>query len=103
MPRPPVRDVNWLLEGGAKPGARPPAVLRVNNIYGILRAVRAGSASPRCRISWRRALTIWCACCRRLRAADRRLLRLSRGTAFLEAHRVFRDFLLRKVAEGRLG
>ena len=38
---PPVENLNWLLEAGAKSGPRKP-VLRVNSIYGIYRAVQSG-------------------------------------------------------------
>ncbi len=38
---PPVENLNWLLEAGAKAGPRKP-VLRVNSIYGIYRAVQSG-------------------------------------------------------------
>ena len=37
---PPIPTVNWLLDVGANAARRP--VLRVNNIYGIYRAVRSG-------------------------------------------------------------
>ncbi len=39
---PPVPTVNWLLDVGAEPGTERRPVLRVNNIYGIYRAVRSG-------------------------------------------------------------
>ena len=39
---PPVADVNWLLEAGRKPNDRDRALLKVNNIYGIYRAVQSG-------------------------------------------------------------
>ena len=40
--RAPVTDVNWLLDEGNTSGVRRNAVLRVNNIYGIFRAVENG-------------------------------------------------------------
>jgi DNA-binding transcriptional LysR family regulator len=40
--RPPVRNLNWLLTAGSKPGFKRRAVLRVNSIYGIFRAVQSG-------------------------------------------------------------
>ncbi|MDH5747753.1 MAG: LysR family transcriptional regulator [Rhodospirillales bacterium] len=40
--RPPVRNLNWLLTAGAKPGIKRRAVLKVNSIYGIFRAVQSG-------------------------------------------------------------
>ncbi len=39
---PPVPNLNWLLEAGAKPGSKRRAALKVNSIYGIYRAVQAG-------------------------------------------------------------
>ena len=39
---PPVANVNWLLEAGRKPNDRDRALLKVNNIYGIYRAVQSG-------------------------------------------------------------
>ena len=39
---PPVPSVNWLLEAGAEANAPRRPALRVNNIYGIYRAVRSG-------------------------------------------------------------
>lgn len=41
-PRPPFPGVNWLLEAGTKPGERREPALMVNNIYAILRAVEGG-------------------------------------------------------------
>ncbi len=38
----PVAEINWLLEAGVEPDARREPALRVNNIYGIYRAVRSG-------------------------------------------------------------
>jgi len=40
--KPPVPNLNWLLEIGAQPGMRRKPVLRVNSIYGIFRAVQSG-------------------------------------------------------------
>ncbi|MEE8352222.1 MAG: LysR family transcriptional regulator [Rhodospirillales bacterium] len=39
--KPPIENLNWLLDAGAKSGPRKP-VLRVNSIYGIFRAVQSG-------------------------------------------------------------
>jgi len=39
--RPPAANLNWLLDEGAK-GVRRDPILRVNSIYGILRAVQSG-------------------------------------------------------------
>ena len=40
--QPPVQGLNWLIEAGVKSGARRRAVLKVNSIYGIFRAVQSG-------------------------------------------------------------
>ena len=40
--RPPVGSVNWLLKAGARPETPRRPVLKVNNIYGIFRAVQSG-------------------------------------------------------------
>ncbi len=39
---PPVANLNWLLEAGAQPGRPRRAVLRVNSVFGIFRAVQSG-------------------------------------------------------------
>jgi len=38
----PVPTINWLLDAGVQPGLRRRPILRVNNLYGIFRAVRSG-------------------------------------------------------------
>jgi DNA-binding transcriptional LysR family regulator len=38
----PIAEINWLLEAGAEPDAPRDPALRVNNVYGIYRAVRSG-------------------------------------------------------------
>jgi DNA-binding transcriptional LysR family regulator len=40
--RPPVRPINWLWEAGARPGYERRPIFTVNNVYGILRAVESG-------------------------------------------------------------
>jgi len=40
--RPPTPSINWLAEVGAKPGAERRPILKVNNVYGIYRAVQSG-------------------------------------------------------------
>jgi DNA-binding transcriptional LysR family regulator len=40
--RPPVRNINWLLEAGLKPGQERRPILSVNNANAILRAVQSG-------------------------------------------------------------
>ncbi len=39
---PPVANLNWLLEAGVQPGRPRRAVLRVNSVFGIFRAVQSG-------------------------------------------------------------
>jgi DNA-binding transcriptional LysR family regulator len=40
--RPPVQNVNWLLDAGARPGQDRKPILTVNNFYAMLRAVVSG-------------------------------------------------------------
>jgi len=102
--RPPVPGVNWLLEVGNKPGHDRRPILTVNNTYGMLRAIMSGlgvAALPDFVASEQTGLV--------------RLLPEVSGPpneayfVYPEELRtskrisVFRDFLLRKVAEGRLG
>lgn len=98
---PPVASINWLIDAGAEPGHRRKPILRVNNLYGIYRAVRSGlgiASLPDYMIPEDSSLV-------------RILPELSGPT--IEAYfvypeelrqskrvNVFRDFLLRKVAEG---
>lgn len=101
--RPPVPDVNWLLWLGAQKDRPRRPVLTVNNIYAILRAVQAGTglaALPEFMVQEAGNLV--------------RVLpelegpRIDAYFVYPEELRrskriqVFRDFLLRKVAEGAL-
>jgi DNA-binding transcriptional LysR family regulator len=101
--RPPVPGVNWLIEVGAKPGQDRRPILTVNNTYGMLRAVMSGlgiASLPDFVANEHSALVrvlpevagppneAYFVYPEELRASKR----IS----------VFRDFLLRKVAEGRL-
>jgi DNA-binding transcriptional LysR family regulator len=102
--RPPVPGVNWLLEVGAKSGQDRRPILTVNNTYGMLRAIMSGlglAALPDFVANEHSGLV--------------RVLPEVSGPpneayfVYPEELRtskrisVFRDFLLRKVAEGRLG
>ena len=102
--RPPVPGVNWLMEVGAKPGHDRRPILTVNNTYGMLRAIMSGlgiAALPDFVANEQTGLV--------------RILPEVSGPpneayfVYPEELRtskrisVFRDFLLRKVAEGRLG
>lgn len=98
---PPVASINWLMEAGATRDHRRRPILKVNNLYGIYRAVRSGlgmAALPDYMISESSNLV--------------RVLPDLAGPA-IEAYfvypeelrqskrvSVFRDFLLQKVAEG---
>jgi DNA-binding transcriptional LysR family regulator len=102
--RPPVPGTNWLLEVGTKPGQDRRPILTVNNTYGMLRAIMSGlgvAALPDFVANEQTGLV--------------RILPEVSGPpneayfVYPEELRtskrisVFRDFLLRKVAEGRLG
>ncbi len=41
-PRPPFPGVNWILEAGCRPGERRTPAMMVNNVYAIVRAVESG-------------------------------------------------------------
>ncbi len=101
--RPPVPGVNWLLDIGAKPGRDRRPILAVNNTYGKLRAVSSGLGLA--------SLPDFVA------VENGNLVRVlpelsgPPNEAFFvypeelrssKRISVFRDFLLRKVAEGRL-
>jgi len=102
--RPPVPGTNWLLEVGVKSGQDRRPILTVNNTYGMLRAIMSGlgiAALPDFVANEHTGLV--------------RVLPEVSGPpneayfVYPEELRtskrisVFRDFLLRKVAEGRLG
>lgn len=96
----PVKDVNWLLDAGAKPESPRRPILRVNSIYGIYRAVRSGLGiaslpdfmSPE-KVNLRRVLPQLEGPVTQAYFVYPEELRHSKRIA------VFRDFLLRKVAE----
>jgi DNA-binding transcriptional LysR family regulator len=102
--RAPVNSVNWLIEAAARPDRRRRPILQVNNIYAIFRACASGLGIA--------ALPDY------LAQEDASLVRILPEVAGppIEAYfvypeelraskriNVFRDFLIRKVAEGRLG
>ncbi len=100
--RSPVQDVNWLLREGNLEQTGRTVVLRVNNIYGIFRAVESGWGSPRCRtISRARSTKL------EMLLPDLNVRTTDVYFTYPEELRhskriaVFRDFLLRKVAETR--
>jgi len=101
--RPPIPGVNWILDTGAKPGRDRRPILSVNNSFGMLQAVSSGLGLA--------SLPDFVA------AENGTLVRVLPEIAgppneayfvYPEELRsskrisVFRDFLLRKVAEGRL-
>ncbi len=100
--RPPVRAINWLWEAGARPGYDRRPIFSINNVHGLLHAVESGlgiAALPDLMAQETADLV--------------RILPELSGPE-VEAYfvypeelrnskriAVFRDFLLRKVAEGR--
>ena len=98
---PPVASINWLMDVGASPDHKRRPILRVNNLYGIYRAVRSGlglAALPDYMIP--DALNL-------VRVLpDLSGPEIEAFFAYPEELRqskrvtVFRDFLLRKIAEG---
>jgi DNA-binding transcriptional LysR family regulator len=101
--RPPVPGVNWLMEVGAKPGHERRPILSVNNTYGMLRAVMSGlgvAALPDFvageHLDLVRVLPEVAGPPNEAYFVYPEELRTSKRIS------VFRDFLLRKVAEGRL-
>lgn len=102
--RPPVPGVNWLLDVGTKPGVDRRPILTVNNTYGMLRAILSGvgiAALPDFVANEHsgliRVLPEVAGPPNEAYFVYPEELRASKRIS------VFRDFLLRKVAEGRLG
>jgi DNA-binding transcriptional LysR family regulator len=102
--RPPVPGVNWLLEIGVKSGQDRRPILTVNNTYGMLRAIMSGlgvAALPDFVANEHsglvRVLPEVAGPPNEAYFVYPEELRTSKRIS------VFRDFLLRKVAEGRLG
>ena len=99
--RPPIPNLNWILEAGSNKGARKP-VLTINNIWAIKQAVLSGAGIA--------SLPDYI-----VRDSDDlvRVLPATEGPMFqayfvypeelrsVQRVNVFRDFLLRKVAETR--
>jgi DNA-binding transcriptional LysR family regulator len=101
--RPPVRYVNWLLEAGASGRERQP-ILSVNNLYAIYRAVESGLGIAAMPEFMERETSELVHVLPELQGPEIEAyfvypeeLRTSKRIA------VFRDFLLRKVGEGRNG
>jgi len=102
--RPPIRTVNWLLEAGARPGFERHPFFAINNLYAIVRALQAGLGIA--------SLPDF------MEHETSGLIRVlpdvlgGEGEAFFvypeelrtsKRIAVFRDFLLRKVAEAKNG
>jgi DNA-binding transcriptional LysR family regulator len=79
--RPPVENINWLLDAGRKPGAARRAILEMNSITGMLRAVDTGLA----RLHEGRDHPPGPGAARTEGADDRGLFRLPGGAAEFEA------------------
>ena len=100
--RPPVRAVNWLWEAGVRPGYDRRPIFTVNNGYGILRAVESGLGIAALQDFMAQETGDLVRILPELTGPEIEAyfvypeeLRTSKRIA------VFRDFLLRKVAEGR--
>ncbi|MDR3438455.1 LysR family transcriptional regulator [Telmatospirillum sp.] len=98
--KPPVGNINWLLEAGARADAPRRPVLKVNNIYGILRAVQSGLGIAALPDYFEREADNLVEILPELRGPSfdayfvyPEELRHSKRIA------VFRDFLIRKIAE----
>jgi DNA-binding transcriptional LysR family regulator len=100
--RPPVRPINWLWEAGARPGYERRPIFTVNNVYGILNAVESGLGIAALPDFMAQEAVNLVRILPELTGPEIECyfvypeeLRNSKRIA------VFRDFLLRKVAEGR--
>jgi DNA-binding transcriptional LysR family regulator len=100
--RPPVRNINWLIEAGARPGHERQPIYVVNNVYAIFRAVESGLGIAALPDFMAQEAVNLVRILPELAGPDVEAyfvypeeLRSSKRIA------VFRDFLLRKVAEGR--
>ena len=100
--RPPVRNINWLIEAGARPGHERQPIYVVNNVYAIFRAVECGLGVAALPDFMAQEASDLVRILPELAGPDVEAyfvypeeLRSSKRIA------VFRDFLLRKVAEGR--
>ena len=100
--RPPVRYVNWLLEAGGRDGYEHRPFFTVNNLYGIYRAIESGLGVGAIPDFMEHETSALVRILPELQGPEIEAffvypeeLRASKRIA------VFRDFLLRKVAEGR--
>jgi DNA-binding transcriptional LysR family regulator len=102
--RPPVRYVNWLIEVGARPTYERHPILAVNNLYGIFRAVSGGLGIGALPSFMEHETTDLVRVLPEVQGPEVEAyfvypeeLRSSKRIT------VFRDFLLRKVAEAKNG
>ena len=102
--RPPVRYVNWLIEAGARNGRERRPIFAVNNLYAIFRAVESGLGIASLPDFMERETSDLVRILPELQGPEVEAyfvypeeLRTSKRIA------VFRDFLLRKVAETKNG
>jgi DNA-binding transcriptional LysR family regulator len=102
--RPPVASTNWLIEVGARNGFERRPILTVNNLYAISRAVASGLGIAAIPDFMEHEMSDLVRILPELSGPENEAyfvypeeLRTSKRIA------VFRDFLLRKVAEGRNG
>jgi DNA-binding transcriptional LysR family regulator len=100
--RPPVRAINWLWEAGARPGYDRRPIFSINNVHGLLHAVESGLGIAALPDLMAQETTDLVRILPELSGPEVEAyfvypeeLRNSKRIA------VFRDFLLRKVAEGR--
>jgi DNA-binding transcriptional LysR family regulator len=100
--RPPVRAINWLWEAGARPGYDRRPIFSINNVHGLLHAVESGLGIAALPDLMAQETVDLIRILPELSGPEVEAyfvypeeLRNSKRIA------VFRDFLLRKVAEGR--
>jgi len=97
---PPVASVNWLLDVGARPDKRRQPILRVNNLYGVYRAVRSGlglAALPDYMIP--EDVDITCVLPDLSGPSIRAYFVYPKELRHSKRTSIFRDFLLQKVTE----
>src|SRR2546423_6062574 len=101
--RPPVPGVNWVLETGTKPGRERRPILTVNNTYGMLRAVESGlGLAPLPDFVAAEQPTLVRVLPEVTGPPNEAYFVYPEELRSSKRISVFRDFLLRKVAESRL-
>jgi len=84
--RPPVQNVNWLLDSGARPGQERKPILAVNNFYAMLRCLERSRDRRVVRLYGRRTPGIGPGAAGTDRSGDRGLFRLPRRAACFKAN-----------------